>query len=419
MHCLPLAAQIRARLPEAKITWLVEPPARALLQGNEAVDQVIVFEKKDLVAQLKNPLSLGTGISKIQDLATTLSANQFDLAIDAQGLLKSALLAWCSKAPVRVGFKGAREGSGLFMTDTLDVGDYWGLTRHIVDHNIALADFAIETLARRKNLVPLGRPELVKFPLPIPQAIVRQEVEALMVGGELPPKSDPSTDLQPAPLLAPVPPLGSVPPAKPAPPAVHAPPLPLQSMPAPPTELGLAFQPVSIKLNCPIAVLIPGTTWQTKIWPADKWIELGAALINSGVGRLIICGGKAEEGTNRSIYIGIESLVGQKGLTVDLTAKTDLMQLVSLFEMSDLVVGADSGPTHLAAAVARPLVVAVHGSTPWLRNGPYGEKGRAVYAGIACQPCFSKTCALKTIECLRDLPVDKVLQAIAQSNLSM
>lgn len=101
---------------------------------------------------------------------------------------------------------------------------------------------------------------------------------------------------------------------------------------------------------------------------------------------------------------------------VDLTAKTDLIQLISLFEMSDLVIGADSGPIHLAAAaaaVAGPLVVAVHGSTPWLRNGPYGEKGRVVYAGISCQPCFSKTCALKTIECLRDLPVDKVLELIA------
>jgi ADP-heptose:LPS heptosyltransferase len=146
-------------------------------------------------------------------------------------------------------------------------------------------------------------------------------------------------------------------------------------------------------------------------------MELGAKLLASGVGRIIICGGKADEGTNQSIYKGIGSLVGEPASTsiIDLTAKTDLIQLISLFEIADLVIGADSGPVHLAAAVARPLVVAVHGSTPWLRNGPYGQKGRAVYAAIPCQPCFSKTCSLKTIECLRDLPADKVIEAIAQA----
>jgi len=128
-------------------------------------------------------------------------------------------------------------------------------------------------------------------------------------------------------------------------------------------------------------------------------------------------GGKADEAMNQSIYIGIEKQIENKAALIDLTAKTDLMQLIALFQMTDIVVGADTGPMHLAVAVDRPQVVAVHGSTPWLRNGPYGVKGHAVYAGIACQPCFSKTCELpgKTIECLRDLPAAKVLAAISKA----
>lgn len=385
VHCLPLAAQIKARLPQANITWLVEPPARALLENNPAIDQVVVFEKKDLTSRLKDPLQLGTVISKFKTLLTTLSANHFDLAIDAQGLLKSALLARASGAPVRVGFKGAREGADFFMTDTLDVGDYYNLTTHVVDHNIALANFAVDLLARRKNLVPEASPGTITFPLPIPKSSVQQEIKTLLSGHGV--TGGGGSDDSRAQSNDAAPPPGSIPGA----------------------------QPLPLRLNCPIAVLIPGTTWQTKIWPAQHWIDLGVGLIGAGVGRLIICGGIADEGTNQSIYKGIESRLGKNRHLIDLTGKTDLIQLIAVFQSANLVVAADSGPMHLAVASAGPWVVAIHGSTPWLRNGPYGPRGRAVYAGIVCQPCFSKTCALTTIECLRDLPASKVLQAIVET----
>jgi ADP-heptose:LPS heptosyltransferase len=423
-----MAAQIKARLPEAKISWLVEPPARALLENNKAVDEVIVFEKKDLTSKLKNPLSLGTGISQIRALGTTLSAKKFDLAIDAQGLLKSALLAWGSKAPIRVGFKGAREGSNLLLTDTLDVGDYYGPSVHVVDHNLALAEFAIQKLVTSKKMVPLPPPAVVKFPLPIPETSVRQEVERLIrglpSGSPLAPPSTPQIDGAPPPE-----PAGGAPPPGPAggapPPGLIPPPgSSLFEAQAPESipPLGQAHgdMPPPLELEGKIAVIIPGTTWATKVWPVQRWIDLCASLLACGLDRLIICGGKADAQTNQSISIGINSLFGKSGAAGDsvpfllnLTGKTDLIQLISLFEMTDLVVGADTGPLHLAAAVDRPLVVAVHGSTPWLRNGPYGARGRAVFAQIPCQPCFSKTCALTTIECLRDLPADRVLALIA------
>jgi ADP-heptose:LPS heptosyltransferase len=548
VHCLPLAAQIKARLPQAKITWLVEPPAKALLQNNKAVDQVIVFNKKNLLGRLRGLKTLGTGLGDIKSLLTKLSAEQFDLAIDAQGLLKSALLAFASGAPIRVGFRGAREGSSLLMSDTLDVGDYYGLSRHVVDLNIELANFALEIVARRKNLVLEPEPERVVFPLPEPEAIVRQSIRDLLAaGGRGAPGASAASSAQPslvpalfsadgAPLQAPsilpgAPPEAPKKAPKEAPqsapleaqqeaPALGSPQalsqtlsqklsetssqvslatsseaLPLGSIPGVKPPLIL-----SGRIDCPIALLIPGTTWITKIWPANHWIDLGTALLQAGVGRLIICGGKADEVLNQSIYIGIKerlakfekrptwltengggagggmqnstdigsvpgvggqnssdigsvpSVGGQNstdigsvpgvesqnstdigsvhgtggqnssdigsvldGRLLDLTAKTDLIQLLALFELADLVIGADTGPVHLAAATGGPIVVAIHGASPWTRNGPYGEKGRAVYKGIVCQPCFSKTCAIKTIECLRDLPASQVLEVVVQS----
>ncbi|MBU6452667.1 MAG: hypothetical protein KGS72_12850 [Cyanobacteria bacterium REEB67] len=496
VHCLPLAAEIKARLPQAKITWLVEPPAKALLENNKAVDQVIVFNKKDLLGRLRGPETLGTGLGDIKTLLTKLSAEHFDLAIDAQGLLKSALLAFASKAPIRVGFRGAREGSSLLMSNTLDVGDYYSLSRHVVDLNIDLANFALEILAQKKNLVLLAKPERAVFPLPEPEALVRQSIQLLLaaedrgtpgaaaassaqpslvpgriLADEAPPKAPFSSGKAPsilpeAPSEAPLPGTSrALTQGQGAIPGVGSPLIPLE------------------RIDCPVAVLVPGTTWVTKIWPADHWSDLGAALLQAGAGRLIICGGKSDEGLNRTIYIGIKerlarlatdpiqptvnsggapenssdigsvgvagsqnssdigsvgvagsqnsSDIGSVGVAgsqnssdigsvsggrlLDLTAKTDLIQLVALFQISDLVVGADTGPVHLAAATGRPLVVAVHGASPWTRNGPYGEKGRAVYKGIACQPCFSKTCAIKTIECLRELAAARVMESIVQS----
>ncbi|MBS1992544.1 MAG: hypothetical protein JSS86_11295 [Cyanobacteria bacterium SZAS LIN-2] len=376
------------------------------MQNNNAVDQVIVFEKKDLTADLLNPLTLGTKISKIKTLLTTLSANRFDLAIDAQGLLKSAVLAWASGAPVRVGFRGAREGSSALMTDTLDVGDYYGPTRHVVDLNIALGDFALETLARRKKVVLEGAPPVVSFPLPRLESSVQQGLETLLSGGEEASGAGTGSGAGTAAR-------GEAPPVI----SSSAPPQAISPSEAPPV-ISSSEAPQNVQNK--VVVLIPGTTWATKIWPASKWVELGLALVNSGVSRLIICGGKADAALTQSIYIGIDSQLQNKTTVFDLTAKTDLMQLIALFKMTDIVVGADTGPMHLAVAADRPLVVAVHGSTPWLRNGPYGVRGRAVYSGISCQPCFSKTCLLpdKSISCLTDLEVGKVLQVIAAADLA-
>jgi ADP-heptose:LPS heptosyltransferase len=197
----------------------------------------------------------------------------------------------------------------------------------------------------------------------------------------------------------------------------------------------------------PLIALIPGTTWPTKIWPEDQWIALGRLLCERLQAQLVICGGPAERGTNQYIYKGIES--GSSNSVIDLTGETSLMQLVALFRRCDLVLGADTGPLHLAAgiaheafnselaatepkalkdtanqkslefevrsvAVAKPKVVAIHGATPWLRNGPYGSMGSAVHLNLECQPCFEKTCQLKlkTIACLKDLPVEEVFKAV-------
>lgn len=85
---------------------------------------------------------------------------------------------------------------------------------------------------------------------------------------------------------------------------------------------------------------------------------------------------------------------------------------MALFLMADIVIGADTGPLHMAAASGIPDVIGIYGSTPWKRNGPYGKNTSVVALDLSCQPCFQKTCPIKTLACLKDLEVDTVFTQI-------
>lgn len=96
IHGMPVACALRARFPEAFLAWAVEDRAAALLQGHPALDELIVLPR----GWLKS-------VGGVLRLRRRLRAARFDVALDVQGLTKSALLAWLSGAPRRIGYAGA------------------------------------------------------------------------------------------------------------------------------------------------------------------------------------------------------------------------------------------------------------------------------------------------------------------------
>ncbi len=103
IHALPVSHAIRETFPEARITWVVEPPARILLEGNPCIDEILLFEKK------KFRESLGGFIRNFGPFRRKLAAGHFDIALDLQGLGKSAAIAWFSGAKRRLGTCDMRE----------------------------------------------------------------------------------------------------------------------------------------------------------------------------------------------------------------------------------------------------------------------------------------------------------------------
>lgn len=133
VHTLPALAAVRRALPGAEISWAVEASSAEILRGCEMIDSLIELDTRSL-----------RGGKKIEDLlldATRqvglLRKQTFDIAIDFQGLLKSAGVAKLSKASNRYGFAkpNLREPASRFlMTRTFETAD----RAHVIVKNLAL-----------------------------------------------------------------------------------------------------------------------------------------------------------------------------------------------------------------------------------------------------------------------------------------
>ena len=113
-------------------------------------------------------------------------------------------------------------------------------------------------------------------------------------------------------------------------------------------------------------VLVPGSTVETKCWPAKSFAEL-ADKISLKFGSTIIATGVAAEKEN------VELLKKEaKTQITDFVGVTDIPQLVALLSKAKIVVSNDTGPAHIASALAVPMVL-IFGHTNPGRVGPYGR----------------------------------------------
>lgn len=122
IHAIPAAAAIRRAYPQAKVDWLVDVRHRDLLE---------------LVPSIDRPIAVNTGSPQsVLETVRSLRRTAYDVAIDLQGLLKSAVLARLSGARRVVGFPAPllrERAARLFYTET--AGD---AAPHIIDKNLSI-----------------------------------------------------------------------------------------------------------------------------------------------------------------------------------------------------------------------------------------------------------------------------------------
>lgn len=108
----PVLRALREALPDAHLAWLVEEKAADILQGHPMLNDLIVWPRTTWKTQAGG---LGR-ITRHTGFLADLRRRRFDVAIDFQGLLRSAWAGFAAGARHRIGNTRTREGSGLLYT---------------------------------------------------------------------------------------------------------------------------------------------------------------------------------------------------------------------------------------------------------------------------------------------------------------
>jgi len=159
----------------------------------------------------------------------------------------------------------------------------------------------------------------------------------------------------------------------------------------------------------PILALCPGAEFgEAKRWPANHYAEVAQHKINAGWQVWLFGSAKDTAVTDQ-----IQTQLSPESVPycLNLAGETSLGDAVDLMSLASAVVTNDSGLMHIAAALDRPLVV-LYGSSSPAFTPPLNKQVKILKTGIECSPCFKRECPLGHLKCLKELPVDWVLQGL-------
>ncbi len=147
VHTLPVLSAVKRALPEAKISWVVEKSAAEILRGNELLENLIEIDTRSI----RGGKIVGEILPAARGQMKNLRVSDFDLAIDFQGLLKSATVAKLAKAKQRYGFdkENLREPASRFLlskTAKIETGKI-----HVIKKNLLLAEKSLQKYLKMPN----------------------------------------------------------------------------------------------------------------------------------------------------------------------------------------------------------------------------------------------------------------------------
>jgi ADP-heptose:LPS heptosyltransferase len=154
----------------------------------------------------------------------------------------------------------------------------------------------------------------------------------------------------------------------------------------------------------PYAVLHPGAKYFTKRWTVDKFITLARELRDKHGIEPVFNLGRGES----EIAAEVRRQCARDFVLLD---SLDLRQLIALIAGCRIFIGNDSGPTHIATALARP-VVAIFGSSSSVHWRPWQTRNRVVQNDFPCNPCRGDHCyAFAEPRCILSVTLDQVRDA--------
>lgn len=158
----------------------------------------------------------------------------------------------------------------------------------------------------------------------------------------------------------------------------------------------------------PYLVFLHGTTWVSKQWPEEYWIQL--AKLAEAAGFRVKVSGASEEEVARSYRMAAACKA------VDAMPRLKIAEMATLLAGAKGAVAVDTGFAHLAAAMNLPIV-SIYGSTNPEYTGAVGKNSIVLNADFACAPCLKRECTYtKPADvrpaCYTTLPPEKIWETL-------
>lgn len=162
-----------------------------------------------------------------------------------------------------------------------------------------------------------------------------------------------------------------------------------------------------ISVHKTIICIHPGAGSQIKLWEVEKWAKVADILSTQNAATVVFTGSPSE-----APYINM-IMQHMTETSYNIAGSTNIGQLAALYQRALVVLGPDSGPMHLAAAVDTPTVTLFGPADP-IEFAPWGQRRKhALLASrIDCRPCRILDWHDDRIEyhpCVRDITVGQVL----------
>ena len=157
-----------------------------------------------------------------------------------------------------------------------------------------------------------------------------------------------------------------------------------------------------------IVAVAPGSVWNTKRWPEERYAAL-VALLRREARPVVLVGGEADVPLCGRIAEGGEV---PGGALLDASGKFSLLQSAALIGRCAVLVSNDSAPMHMGVAVRTPVVALFGATAPAFGFAPAGAQDRVLEIdGLSCRPCAihgGPTCPIGTFECMNGIQPARV-----------
>lgn len=149
----------------------------------------------------------------------------------------------------------------------------------------------------------------------------------------------------------------------------------------------------------------PGGSSYDKLWSPESFAEVANRLIKDFNAKIILFSGPNEDEL-------VQSITKKMDYPITIASGIQLRQFASLVEKCSLFLCNDSGPMHIASALSVPIV-AIFGSTDYIRWRPNNQNAKVARKEMDCWPCSAHKCK-KNFECTKTLPVSQVWDVIIE-----